>query len=264
MSGTTYFMDQNSIINADGMSAGKNANSDSLFSFLFEAEASPNPAPVRIHRGPVRIEAEFRKAAEALGLSLPSTIADFERDSVDDLAERDLDAGLQLLLQRVREVTTADAACVALRDRESLVNRAASGTLPISFADAVELISPLIAESVPQRQLILFNNIANETSIDLLQSQDARIASVAVMPLVSEGEAEGVLVLFSARPHAFAEKDLPLIERSGENIQTAIEEAGAAIRLRTTRAAYPDYLPVEVIRRTESDNILENDEILDA
>jgi hypothetical protein len=48
------------------------------------------------------------------------------------------------------------------------------------------------------------------------------------MPLVREGKITGVFELLSSRPYAFEERDLAALQRLGDMIQTAIDQAEAA------------------------------------
>jgi hypothetical protein len=54
------------------------------------------------------------------------------------------------------------------------------------------------------------------------------IASVVVMPIVSEDQVLGVFELFSGRPKAFDERDLSALQRLGEMVETAVQHARAA------------------------------------
>jgi hypothetical protein len=54
------------------------------------------------------------------------------------------------------------------------------------------------------------------------------IASVVVMPIVSEDHVLGVFELFSGRPKAFDERDLSALQRLGEMVETAVQHARAA------------------------------------
>jgi putative methionine-R-sulfoxide reductase with GAF domain len=60
------------------------------------------------------------------------------------------------------------------------------------------------------------------------------------MPLFSGEQLEGIIALFAATPHAFAEKDLQTIERIAASLQTAIHEGElAGVHLATGSAEAP-------------------------
>src|SRR5919201_648511 len=111
--------------------------------------------------------------------------------SLSDMAERDLDATLQLLTERAQYITGAAGAAIALREGDEMVCRASAGASAPELGAHLQVNSGLSGESC----------------------RVLGIASVVVMPLIRDGEVNGVFELLSDRAYAFEERDLTALER---------------------------------------------------
>jgi len=150
--------------------------------------------------------------------------------SLSEMAQRDLDATLQLLVERAQYITGASGAAIALRQGETMICCASSGASAPELGAHLQIDSGLSAESVKTRQVLHCDDAENDPRVNRESCRALGIASVVVMPLVRGEEVYGVFELLSGRPRAFEERDFVALNRLAEMIQTAVEHADAARR----------------------------------
>lgn len=189
------------------------------------APASSVPANVA-PANPVGAKSEARQVARE-ALRFPGE--DGGR-SLSQMAQRDLDATLQLLAERAQYITGASGAAVALRSGDSMVCCASSGSSAPEIGAHLQIDSGLSAESVKTRQTLHCDDAENDPRVNRESCRALGIASVVVMPLVRGEEVYGVFELLSGRPRAFEERDFVALNRLSEMIQTAVEHSDAAKR----------------------------------
>ena len=81
------------------------------------------------------------------------------------------------------------------------------------------------------RQPLRCDDAERDARVNREVCRELGIASVVVMPIVSEQRVLGVFELFSGKPRAFAERDLSALRRLGEMVETAVKHAEAAQNL---------------------------------
>lgn len=180
-------------------------------------------------------------AASMIGLSENHTAANVRRalqpvrfpgddggQSLTQMAERDLDAALQLLVDRAQYITGASGAAIALRDGDEMVCRASAGGGAPAVGSQLQIKSGLTGESVRMRQILRCDDAESDARVNRESCRALGIASVIVAPLLREQEVIGVFELLSGRTHAFEERDILALQRLGEMIQTAVEHAETA------------------------------------
>ena len=176
-----------------------------------EAPQPPSPAPEK----PVDV------------LSFPG---DDGGRSLTAMARRDLHVALQLLAERAQYITGASGAAIALREKDQMICRASAGSAAPELGAHLQVNSGLSGESVRTRKTLRCDNADSDARVNRDSCRTLGIASVVVMPLLKDGEVNGVFELLSERPYAFEERDINALERLGEMIQTAVGHAQAAER----------------------------------
>jgi len=146
------------------------------------------------------------------------------------MAQRDLDAALQLLAERAQYITGASGAAIALREGRDMICRASAGPSAPALGAKLQVNSGLSGESVRTQRTLRCDDADSDDRVNRESCHVLGIASVVVMPLVRDGEVNGVFELLSGRPYAFEERDLAALEKLGEMIQTAVDHAEAARR----------------------------------
>ena len=140
------------------------------------------------------------------------------------MAQRDLEATLQLLAERAQYITGATGAAIA---RCAAVKR-------LSVAQARGLWRPrsghtsrwnlaFPVKAFVQKQILRCNDAQTDTRVNRESCEALGISSVVVMPLLRDNEVNGVFELLSDRPNAFEERDIGALERLGEMVQTALD-----------------------------------------
>jgi putative methionine-R-sulfoxide reductase with GAF domain len=150
--------------------------------------------------------------------------------SLTEMAQRDLNATLQLLAERAQYITGASGAAIALREGEKMLCRASAGPSAPELGTRLQIDSGLSGESVRTKQILRCDDAEHDARVNRESCRALDIASVMVMPLIRENEVNGVFELFSGRPYAFEERDVTALQRMAELIQTAVEHADAANR----------------------------------
>jgi putative methionine-R-sulfoxide reductase with GAF domain len=148
--------------------------------------------------------------------------------SLAQMAERDLDATLQLLAERAQYITGATGAAIALRDGDQMVCKASSGSSAPEVGAQLQTDSGLSGESIRTKQTLRCDDTQTDRRVNRESCEALGIASVVVMPMIEGEEVVGVFELFSDHPHAFEERDITALDRMGFMVRTAIAQADAA------------------------------------
>ena len=159
------------------------------------------------------------------GLYFP---ADGGDGSVSGMAQRDLNATLQLLAERAQYITGATGAAIALREGAVMLCRASSGSSAPELGAHLQVDSGLSGKSVRTGQILRCDDAETDARVNRESCRALGIASVVVMPLLRENEITGVFELFSEKAYAFAQRDIAALERLGEMVHTALDHAEAA------------------------------------
>ncbi|MGH9539135.1 MAG: GAF domain-containing protein [Terriglobales bacterium] len=159
--------------------------------------------------------------------------------SLSEMAQRDLDATLQLLAERAQYITGASGSAVALRQDQAMVCCASVGKSAPGIGTHLQIASGLSGESVRTRQTLHCDDAENDPRVNRESCRALGIASVVVMPLLRGEEVYGVFELLADRPNAFEERDFVALQRLAEMIQTAVEHAEAARRAESELGGKP-------------------------
>ncbi len=153
-----------------------------------------------------------------------------EGESLSQMAARDLEATLQLLVERARYVTGASGAAIALREDGELVCRTSSGPSAPQVGAELELNSGLAGECIRTRQVLCCNDAESDTRVNREKCRALGIRSWMVAPLVRDNDVVGVFELTANRVAAFEEQDGSTLTRLSEMALISLEHAEAARR----------------------------------
>jgi hypothetical protein len=150
--------------------------------------------------------------------------------SLAEMAHADLDAALQLLAERAQYITGASGAAIALRrgERNDMQCRASAGCNAPELGALLSMEYGLSGESVRTRQLLRCDDAERDPRVNRDICRELGIASVVVMPVVSDDQVLGVFELLSGKPRAFDERDLSALLRLSEMVETAVKHATVA------------------------------------
>jgi hypothetical protein len=154
------------------------------------------------------------------------------------MAQRDLDAALQLLADRAQYITGASGAAIALR-RDGMADmlcRASTGTNAPELGALLSTEFGLSGESVRTKRALRCDDAERDARVNREVCRQLGIASVVVMPVVDDDQVLGVFELFSGKANAFGERDLTAIQRLSEMVETAVRLAHAGEPVRKKQA----------------------------
>jgi hypothetical protein len=175
--------------------------------------------------------------------------------SMAEMAQRDLDAALQLLADRAQYITGAGGAAIALRRDEcnDMLCRASSGAKAPELGALLSTESGLSGESVRTRMPLRCDDAEHDPRVNQESCRQLGIASVMIVPilgddLLGQDQVLGVFELFSGQAGAFEERDLSALQRLGEMVETAVKLARAAqgVPLGMVVPGMADQIPAEV------------------
>src|SRR5271156_4922908 len=150
--------------------------------------------------------------------------------SLAEMAHADLDAALQLLADRAQYITGASGAAIALRrgEHNDMLCRASVGMNAPELGALLSMEYGLSGESVRTRQVLRCDDAERDSRVNRDGCRELGIASVVVMPIVSEKQVLGVFELLSGKPRAFEERDILALLRLSEMVEIAVKHAVAA------------------------------------
>ncbi len=150
--------------------------------------------------------------------------------SLAEMAQRDLDAALQLLAERAQYITGASGAAIALRRgrNKDMLCRASAGPNAPELGALLSAEFGLSGESVRTRLPLRCDDAERDARVNREGCRQLGVASVAVMPIVSDDQVLGVFELFSGKIRAFEERDLTALQHLGEMVETAVRLAQTA------------------------------------
>jgi len=151
------------------------------------------------------------------------------RRSLAEMAYSDLDAALQLLAERAQYITGANGAAIALRrgQHNDMLCRASVGSNAPELGALLSMEYGLSGESVRTHKALRCDDTERDLRVNREGCRQLGIASVVVMPIVSEQQVLGVFELFSGKPKAFEERDISALHRLSGMVETAVKHAVA-------------------------------------
>jgi hypothetical protein len=149
--------------------------------------------------------------------------------SLAEMAYSDLDAALQLLAERAQYITGANGAAIALRrgQHNDMLCRASVGSNAPELGALLSMEYGLSGESVRTHKALRCDDTERDPRVNREGCRQLGIASVVVMPIVSEQQVLGVFELFSGKQHAFEERDISALHRLSGMVETAVKHAVA-------------------------------------
>jgi PAS domain-containing protein len=178
-------------------------------------------------------------------------------------AARDLDAVLDALAERARELLGADEATISLRDgrggfvrqRASLLARVGS---PLAVAGIRVLVDGVFREAVESGRAVGVPDVHGDPRVTAeIRAAQPAIASALVAPLVADGETVGVLVVRWVRRHAPDADDVSTAEGLAQHAAVAIQTARLVEELRRARAtAEAAYGELDAVLEAVADGVI--------
>ncbi len=160
-----------------------------------------------------------------LARSPPQGLGDLYRLSDPALSELPLEALLDELLTRVREILGVDTVAVLLRERDELVARAAKGLeAEVEQGVRIPLGAGFAGRIAAERHPIFIPDVAEADVVNPIL-REIGIVSLLGVPLISEARLLGVMHIGSLTPREFTIADAALLDLVAGRVAPAIERA---------------------------------------
>lgn len=203
---------------------------------------------------------QSRQSLSADAMAAPPTALHFPAEdagpSLAEMAQRDLDAALQLLADRAVYITGSTGAAIALRrsGKNDMLCRASTGANAPELGTLLSTEIGLSGESVRTRRTLRCDDAERDARVNREVCREMGISSVVVMPVVNDDHVLGVFELFSGKVNAFGERDISALQRLSEMVETAVKLAQAALATASISTADVPPLPLRdgVLRDVES------------
>ncbi len=147
--------------------------------------------------------------------------------SPDGVAERELDAALQLLAERAKFITGASGATIGLLDGDKAMCRASIGLPRLEIATDLKSSSGLLQECLSTKQSVVCADSQNDTRLNRKSYRELNVISAMAVPILRQERVAGVFELFSERSNAFGPSDVEAVKRLGELVNAATDDAQA-------------------------------------
>jgi hypothetical protein len=149
-----------------------------------------------------------------------------QRNAGRALDEPELEAALQLLVERAQYITGATGTALALLKGDEMVCCASTGSCAPAVGARLQVSSGLTGESIASRRMLRCENAESDPRVNLQACRTLGIASIVVLPLLRpNGELRGLFELFSDHAYAFEERDLIALDRMADLTLTALDLA---------------------------------------
>ena len=127
-------------------------------------------------------------------------------------ADVDLEPAISLIAERAKSLTGASGAAIALRKGDEMVCRARAGRTAPDLGVRLQSDSGISADCVRTGQVVLCHDAQDDPHVDVAVCQRLGVRSILAAPLRHFRRTLGVFEVFSAAPHAFAERDVATMQ----------------------------------------------------
>jgi len=144
-------------------------------------------------------------------------LLDILRDAVT-AGGLDLDAQLHEITETAQKLTDASAAALAVRSHGVVICRARVGETAPAIGAKVDVDSGISGECLRTGKALRCDDTSLRVDAEVCRQRGLR--SLAVVPLRSRRGVAGVLEVFSAQPHGFADRHMDLLAQLAEMAET--------------------------------------------
>jgi TonB family protein len=132
----------------------------------------------------------------------------------------DLDAQLHEITETAQKLTDASAAALAVRSHGVVICRARVGETAPAIGAKVDVDSGISGECLRTGKALRCDDTSRDQRVDAEVCRHLGLRSLAVVPLRSRRGVAGVLEVFSAQPHGFADRHMDLLAQLAEMAET--------------------------------------------
>ena len=173
--------------------------------------------------------------------------------------ELDLNARIQLIVERAQKLTRASAGLIELVEEDELVYAVTTGEAAPYLGTRVTMDSSLSGLCVAEGRVLRSDDTSSDSRLDPEACRRVNAGSMVCVPLVEDGELIGVLKVYAPEPHHFDGADVETLELLSELIVAQLSHANIheiesddnrhdALTALPNRRAFEERLAVEVAR----------------
>ena len=174
-------------------------------------------------------------------------------------SDLDLDAAMQLIATRGRELTEASGGVIEIADGDEMVYRVTSGEATPFLGVRLKMGSSLSGRCVEEKRVLRSDDTKVDPRVDAEACRRVNARSMLCVPLIHNDETVGVLKVYSPRVNNFDDGDVETLEllsgliaahMSHDSLFAAEVHGGHhdALTGLLNRRAYEERLPVEIAR----------------
>jgi diguanylate cyclase (GGDEF)-like protein len=178
-----------------------------------------------------------------------------------EIAAADLDSGevMRLVAHRAQELTGARAGVIEVPDRGEMVYTVTTGDATPYLGIRLDRDSSLSGRALDLDQVLHCNDTEVDPRIDRTASRRVKARSMIAVPLRHDGDAVGVLKVYSSAPDAFGPEHVETLQLLTESISAQMAHASLfevkekesrtdALTGLLNRRAYEERLAIEAAR----------------
>ena len=189
-----------------------------------EIRAQARPLPLPIPKPQVVTAPPTQRAGP---LALPTAAAVEEAPPGGSGNPETFAARLHAMAQNLMRLTSAEGAVVALRQGKQIVCRASVGVAPAVGAP-LQQDSGLAGECVRRGVLVWCPDTNEDERVNREVCQQLNLRATVLAPIVRGGQVQGMLEVFSSRPHIFDRGDVMAMTRLADIVAGMLEKGETA------------------------------------
>lgn len=137
----------------------------------------------------------------------------------------DLDAALRLIVKKVRSLTRATGAAIALTQKGEMVCRARTGLIAPPLGTLIDVNSGFTGECLRSGKAMRCDDSETDTRVDAETCRRLRVRSILAAPIQYERDIVGVIEVFSGDAFAFDEGDVAVLQRLAQTVLLAMSQS---------------------------------------
>jgi diguanylate cyclase (GGDEF)-like protein/PAS domain S-box-containing protein len=179
-------------------------------------------------------------------------------------ADLDLDAFINLVVERMGILTNATGTVVEMVDGDEMVYKAAAGTLTEHIGMRLKIGDSLSGLCIKSREVLNCIDTENDPRVNIAACRKVNAGAMVVAPLFKSGEPVGVLKIMATEPSSFTDRDLQTLRLMAGLIGAAIghqTDYDTNRRLLSERTEAVAALEREITRRIEIEEAVRENEL---
>jgi putative methionine-R-sulfoxide reductase with GAF domain len=137
----------------------------------------------------------------------------------------DLDASLRVIAKKLRSLTRAGGAAIALAQKGEMVCRARTGLMAPPLGSPIDASSGFTGECLRSGKALRCDDSETDPRVDGETCRRLGVRSILAAPIQYERDVVGVLEVFSGDAFAFDEGDVAVLQRLAQTVLLAMSQS---------------------------------------